>query len=48
VKLLKRRPELIVFVEGPRILPTNWGWTLRIPILRSLIVHDVVVAAERR
>jgi SAM-dependent methyltransferase len=48
VKLLRRRPELIVFVEGPRILPTSWGWTLRVPLLRTVLVHDVVIAAERR
>jgi arabinofuranan 3-O-arabinosyltransferase len=48
VKMMRRRPELIVFVEGPRILPSSWGWTLRVPLLRGLLVHDVVIAAERR
>jgi hypothetical protein len=30
------------------VLPTEWGWTLRIPLVRSILVEDLVVVAERR
>ena len=48
MKLLHRHNELAIFIAGPRFLPMKWGWTLHVPILRTLIIQDLVVAVERR
>jgi arabinofuranan 3-O-arabinosyltransferase len=48
MQLLHSRKDLIIFIAGPRYLPTKWSWTLRVPLLSTLVVQDLVVAAERR
>jgi arabinofuranan 3-O-arabinosyltransferase len=48
MRVLHSRKDLLIFIAGPRYLPTKWGWTLRVPVLRNLVVQDLVVAAERR
>jgi arabinofuranan 3-O-arabinosyltransferase len=47
-KQLRSHPGLVVFIAGPRVLPTSWSWTLRLPLLRNLLVQDLIVVAERR
>jgi arabinofuranan 3-O-arabinosyltransferase len=48
MRLLRRRRDIAIYLAGPRFLPMKWGWTLRVPILRNLVIQDLVVAVERR
>ncbi len=47
IKMIEDRRELSIFVRGPRFLPTRWSWMLRVPVLRSVMAQDLIVAAER-
>ena len=46
-KLIATHPELAVFIVGPRYLPMRWSWTVHVPLLRTLMIQDLVVVAER-
>jgi SAM-dependent methyltransferase len=46
--MVRERPDLAVFLAAPRLWPSTWGWILRVPVLRDVIGHDIVVVAERR
>lgn len=48
VRIVRQHRGLALYTVGPRLLGPSWRWTLKVPLMRDLIIHDLVVVIERR